>query len=93
MKFLLLIASVSVVVLAASIDAYTPGQGRYYPGEQRRAQPHPTPAAYRTPPQQQPSYRSLEQTSAPATVVRNFIKYNRLFLNKRELQIIFASIS
>jgi hypothetical protein len=26
-------------------------------------------------------------------VVRNFIKYNRLFLNKRELKIIFASIS
>ena len=92
MKFLLLIASVSVVVLASSIDAYTPGQGRtYYSGEQRRAQPHPTPATYRTPPQysqQQPSYRSLEQTPAPATVVRNVIKFNRLFLNKKEFKIL-----
>ncbi len=61
MKFLILIASMSVVVLAASTVAYTPS--RYFPGQRRQ---QPSSAVYRTPPQ--PSYRSAQ---APATVVRN----------------------
>ncbi|EFX69522.1 hypothetical protein DAPPUDRAFT_258445 [Daphnia pulex] len=59
MKLLILIASISVVVLAASTVAYTPS--RYSP-EQRRQQPSST-AHYRTP--AQPSYRS---DPAPAPV-------------------------
>lgn len=74
MKFLFLIASIAVVVLAASTVAYTPS--RNYP-EQRRQ--HPTPAAYRAPPQ--PSYRSVEQApaSAPATLVINVIQIPSFF--------------
>jgi hypothetical protein len=70
MKFLFLIASISVVVLAASTVAYTPN--RYYP-EQRRH--HSTPVAHRAPPAQ-PSYRSLQTPEpATATVVRNLFKF------------------
>jgi transforming growth factor-beta-induced protein len=60
MKFLILIASISVVVLAASTVAYTPSR---YSHEQRQQQPS-SPAHYRTP--AQPSYRS---DPAPAPVV------------------------
>ncbi|XP_046650694.1 transforming growth factor-beta-induced protein ig-h3-like isoform X2 [Daphnia pulicaria] len=59
MKFLILIASISVVVLAASTVAYTPSR---YSHEQRQQQPS-SPAHYRTP--AQPSYRS---DPAPAPV-------------------------